>query len=65
MDLETLKLVSSGGVGVACLGTLIWVVRFVLTRVEVALKENTEAIKGLIGYFRSHNMYVSGGKDGE
>lgn len=63
MDAETLKLVSSGGVGVTCLLTLIWVLRFTLTRVESAIKENTEATRGLTAYFKQHNMYISGGKD--
>jgi hypothetical protein len=69
MDAENIKTFTNAGVGAAfgvvCLFTLIWVVKFVLSRVEVAIKENTEAIKGLLGYFKSHNMYISGGKDAE
>lgn len=57
---ELLKNVGSGGFGLVCLGTLIWVVKFTLTRMESALRENTDAVKSLLGYFKSHNMYVSG-----
>jgi hypothetical protein len=54
-------MVSSGGFGVACLLTLIWVVRFVLTRVEVAIRENTAVTRDLLVYMKSHAMYISGG----
>ncbi len=62
---EVIKLLTSGGVGVSCLGTLIWVLRFVITRVESAVKENTEAVRSLMAYFKRTNQYVSGGKDAE
>lgn len=67
MDAENIKTFTNAGVGAAfgivCLGTLVWVVKFVLSRVETAIKENTAAIKGLLGYFKSQNMYISGGKE--
>jgi len=63
MDTETVKLLSSGGVGLACLGTLIWTLRFVLTRVETAIRENTQVTRDLLVYMRSHAMFISEGKN--
>lgn len=59
MDQETIKMLSSGGVGLACLGTLVWTLRFVLTRVEASIKENTQATRDLLLYIREHVMFVS------
>lgn len=59
----TPETIGSGGLAVACLGTLIWVVRFTLTRVESAIRENTHVTRELLMYFKRHGMYESGGKD--
>ncbi len=63
MDVETVKLLSSGGVGLASLGTLIWVLRFVLTRVETSIRENTQVTRDLLIYMKSHAMFITEERD--
>ncbi len=63
MEPELIKVLTNGGVGVSCLLTLIWALRFVLTRVETAVRENTMAVKDLCGYLKRQGMYVSGGRE--
>lgn len=65
LEPEIMKNLGSGGVALASLGTLIWTVRFVLTRVESAIKENTQVTRDLLSYLKRYGMYISGGEDGK
>lgn len=58
-------LMQFGALGIVCavlLGLVVWLVHFMATRLEVAIRENTHAVKNMaMAYVSAEKAYESGG----